>query len=245
MLRGLPHNVTTEMDLALWDVANRIRTDPAAAELMRTASTAELVGRFHAGTLPPVAAEAVAGFLARYGERAVAEIDLGLPRWSEDPAHVLGVIANYLRLDDPALAPDALFAKGAAEAEQTIDALSRRAGGCAAGWCGSPSVGPGRWPVCASCRSTTWSRRLPPPRGTARRRRGRADPAVGSPPPTTSSSSRSPKSARRSSICASSSPGVARSTTASCGAGTSPGLCSPTAPSPKPWRRRTPGWRAP
>ena len=129
MLRGLPHNVTTEMDLALWDVANRIRTDPAAAELMRTAPTAELVGRFHAGTLPPVAAEAVAGFLARYGERAVAEIDLGLPRWSEDPAHVLGVIANYLRLDDPALAPDALFAKGAAEAEQTIDALSRRAGG--------------------------------------------------------------------------------------------------------------------
>jgi pyruvate,water dikinase len=129
VLRGLPHNVTTEMDLALWEVANRIRTDPAAAELMRTAPAAELAGRFHAGTLPPVAAEALAGFLARYGERAVAEIDLGLPRWSEDPAHVLGVIANYLRLDDPALAPDALFARGAAEAEQTIEALGRRAGG--------------------------------------------------------------------------------------------------------------------
>jgi pyruvate,water dikinase len=96
---------------------------------MRTAPAAELAGRFHAGTLPPVAAEALAGFLARYGERAVAEIDLGLPRWSEDPAHVLGVIANYLRLDDPALAPDALFARGAAEAEQTIEALGRRAGG--------------------------------------------------------------------------------------------------------------------
>jgi len=129
VLRGLPHNVTTEMDLALWEVANRIRTDPAAAELMRTAPTGELVERFHAGTLPPVAAAALAGFLARYGERAVAEIDLGLPRWSEDPAHVLGVIANYLRLDDPALAPDALFARGAAEAEQTIETLGRRAGG--------------------------------------------------------------------------------------------------------------------
>jgi pyruvate,water dikinase len=129
VLRGLPHNVTTEMDLALWQVANRIRRDPAAAELVRTVPTTELVGRFHAGTLPPVAAEALAGFLAAYGERAVAEIDLGLPRWSEEPAHVLGVIANYLRLDDPALAPDALFARGAAEAEQAIESLGRRAGG--------------------------------------------------------------------------------------------------------------------
>jgi pyruvate,water dikinase len=128
-LRGLPHNVTTEMDLALWEVANRIRTDPAAAELVRTAPTAELAGRFNAGTLPPVAAQALAGFLARYGDRAVAEIDLGLPRWSEDPAHVLGVVANYLRLDDSAMAPDALFARGAAEAEQTIESLAGRAGG--------------------------------------------------------------------------------------------------------------------
>ena len=96
---------------------------------------------------PPVAAEAVAGFLARYGERAVAEIDLGLPRWSEDPAHVLGVIANYLRLDDPALAPDALFAKGAAEAEQTIDALSRRAGGVRGRVVRFALGRAGRWPV--------------------------------------------------------------------------------------------------
>jgi rifampicin phosphotransferase len=129
VLRGLPHNVTTEMDLALWDVANRIRTDAAAASLMRETPTAELVGRFRAGTLPPVAAEGLAGFLARYGDRAVAEIDLGLPRWSEDPAHVIGVIANYLRLEDPALAPNALFAKGAAEAAEMVETLSRRAGG--------------------------------------------------------------------------------------------------------------------
>jgi pyruvate,water dikinase len=40
---------------------------------------------------------------------------------------VLGVLANYLRLDDPALAPDAVFARGAAEAEATIRALTARA----------------------------------------------------------------------------------------------------------------------
>src|SRR6185436_14723372 len=80
------------------------------------------------GTLPATAQQGVSDFLRLYGHRAVAEIDLGLPRWSDDPAHILGVLANYLRLDDPDLAPDALFARGAAEAEETVERLARKAG---------------------------------------------------------------------------------------------------------------------
>ena len=64
----------------------------------------ELGERYRAGSLPPVAPARARGFLARYGHRAVAEIDIGVPRWAEDPAHILGVLANYLRLDDPATA---------------------------------------------------------------------------------------------------------------------------------------------
>jgi pyruvate,water dikinase len=67
------------------------------------------------------------GFLGRYGFRAVAEIDVGVPRWAEDPTHVLGVLANYLRLDDPERAPDAVFARGAAEAEAMVSTLTDRA----------------------------------------------------------------------------------------------------------------------
>src|SRR3989442_750953 len=68
-------------------------------------------------------------FLARYGHRAIAEIDLGLPRWSEDPAHLLGAIANYQRLDEAALAPDAQFARGAREADAMIATLVSRVHG--------------------------------------------------------------------------------------------------------------------
>jgi pyruvate,water dikinase len=71
----------------------------------------------------------MAGFLRRYGHRAVAEIDLGMPRWSDDPSHLLGVVKNYLTLDDPALAPPAQFAAGKASAEEMIAELVRRAGG--------------------------------------------------------------------------------------------------------------------
>jgi pyruvate,water dikinase len=57
----------------------------------------------------------------------VAEIDLGLPRWSEDPTYIMGVLATYLRLDDPQSAPDVQFARAAREAEEMVAELTRRA----------------------------------------------------------------------------------------------------------------------
>jgi phosphohistidine swiveling domain-containing protein len=127
VLRGLPHNVTTEMDLAVWRLATRIRADTDAAEVIRRIPPAELAGRYRTQTLPPVVQRGLEEFLDRYGHRAVAEIDLGLPRWAEDPTHIIGVLANYLRLDDPDRAPDVLFARGAAQAEAMVTTLTARA----------------------------------------------------------------------------------------------------------------------
>ncbi len=127
VLRGLPHNVTTEMDLALWELATRIRKDEASARALSRRPAAELSREFRSGALPPALQSGLAEFLSRYGHRAVAEIDLGMPRWSDDPAHILGVLANYLKLDDPAMAPDALFERGAREAEAMVRTLVERA----------------------------------------------------------------------------------------------------------------------
>jgi pyruvate,water dikinase len=85
-----------------------------------------LARRYRDGVLPPALESGLAAFLLRYGHRAVAEIDIGMPRWSEDARHVLGVLANYLRLDDPALAPDAVFARGAEAAEVAVSAVVDR-----------------------------------------------------------------------------------------------------------------------
>ena len=128
VLRGLPHNVTTEMDLALWRLASRVRGDAAATTLLLDASTDDLAARWRAGTLPPAVQNDLTDFLDRYGDRAVAEIDLGVPRWSDDPRHVFGVIANYLRLEDPQAAPEAVFARATRDAEQMVEALVGRAG---------------------------------------------------------------------------------------------------------------------
>ena len=128
VLRGLPHNVTTGMDLRLWKLAGTIRSDQDAAQVMLAEKPAELCRRFQAGSLSETAQRGITEFLSEYGHRAVAEIDIGMPRWSDDPTHILGVLANYLRLNSPDMAPDALFARGAAEAEAAIGTLVERAG---------------------------------------------------------------------------------------------------------------------
>ncbi|GAA1260218.1 PEP/pyruvate-binding domain-containing protein [Arthrobacter pascens] len=123
ILRGLPNNVTTEMDLELWRLATAIRSDGEARRLFEDQPLAVLAQRFSAQELPAAAQQGLDGFLEQYGHRAVAEIDLGMPRWRDDPTHILGVLANYLRLEDPALAPDRQFRRAEAEAEAQIARL--------------------------------------------------------------------------------------------------------------------------
>jgi phosphohistidine swiveling domain-containing protein len=127
VLRGLPHNISTEMDLQLWELTEEIRNDEASRTVFTDLAVPDLLQRYRDRALPPVAQRGLQGFLRRYGHRAVAEIDLGMPRWSDDPSHVLGVISNYLRLEDGDLDPASQFKAGDAKAESMITSLTSRA----------------------------------------------------------------------------------------------------------------------
>jgi hypothetical protein len=87
----------------------------------------ELTVQYRAANLPTVAQSGVDKFLRSYGHRAVAEIDLGMPRWSDDPTHILGVVANYLRLADGADAPDQQFIRAARDADEQVARFVARA----------------------------------------------------------------------------------------------------------------------
>ncbi|MDQ4046928.1 MAG: PEP-utilizing enzyme, partial [Actinomycetota bacterium] len=123
VLRGLPNNITTEMDLDLWQLATELRADSEARRMLEEQPPAVLARKFAAGELAAAAQSGLARFLGAYGHRAVAEIDVGMPRWRDDPTHILGVLANYLRLEDPDLAPDRQFRRARAEAEAQIARL--------------------------------------------------------------------------------------------------------------------------
>ena len=124
--RALPHNPTTEMDLALWALAQRARADEGTVALLRTRPPAELAQAYRSGALPAALQAGLANFLAAYGHRGVAEIDLGLPRWAEDPTHLLAVLTGYVA-DAEGRAVDVQFRAAAAQAEATAREVARRA----------------------------------------------------------------------------------------------------------------------
>jgi pyruvate,water dikinase len=131
--RGLPRNVTTEMDLALWRTATSIRGDPAAADLFRTADAPRLASRYQDKSLPAAAQATVEGFMEKYGMRGFGEIDLGQPRWQEDPTPVMHTLQSYIQIE-PQSAPDVLFEKGAIAAEEAIQRLAAEARHQHGGW---------------------------------------------------------------------------------------------------------------
>jgi pyruvate,water dikinase len=122
--RGMPFNPTTEMDLRLWELAQAIRRDPASLAALQNGEARALADSYLAGGLPPVARQVIGDFLKVYGGRGLGEIDLGRPRWSDDPTHVFEMLLSFLQIENAAQAPDVVFARGAQSAQKAIDQLA-------------------------------------------------------------------------------------------------------------------------
>ncbi|MBQ0991318.1 pyruvate, water dikinase [Micromonospora sp. H61] len=120
VLGGMPHNITIEMDLALWRLAQGVGEH---RQLLLDTPPAELAALYLRGTLPDIG---MAAFLDVYGHRGVAEVDLGVPRWAEDPTPVFAAVANYLRVTDPQQGPDQRFQRAASAAETALEELVTR-----------------------------------------------------------------------------------------------------------------------
>jgi len=121
--KGLPNNVTTEMDLVLWSVSQTVKEDSDSFMAFEKLPPQELAASFIEGSLPSVAQEAVANFLARYGCRGLGEIDMGRTRWSEDPEQIFGVLKSYMHINDEERSPAAVFSRGAEEAVEAAREL--------------------------------------------------------------------------------------------------------------------------
>jgi pyruvate,water dikinase len=124
--RGLPHNVTSEMDIVLWQTAGMIKQDQESFTTFLNSDAHTLASRYLAGTLPEAAQSAVEEFMSRYGMRGLGEIDLGQLRWREEPTSIMQTLQSYLQIPEE-LAPDALFKKGAIAAESAIERLAVQA----------------------------------------------------------------------------------------------------------------------
>ncbi len=124
LTRSVPDNVTSQMGLALLDVADAVRPYPAAVALLREGreDVLDALGSVEGGT---VARDAIVGWLDAYGARCVGEIDISRPRWHERPAALVPLILGHVDGEEPG-AGRRRFEQGRREAEATRDDLLAR-----------------------------------------------------------------------------------------------------------------------
>ncbi|WP_461105897.1 rifamycin-inactivating phosphotransferase [Spirosoma koreense] len=97
LAQSVPNNITSEMGLALLDVADAIRPYPEViAYLQRVADDHFLdeLPKLEGGT---ETRKAIDAFLTRYGMRCAGEIDITKPRWIEKPTTLLPIILSNLK----------------------------------------------------------------------------------------------------------------------------------------------------
>lgn len=124
LARSAPNNVTSQMGLALLDVADVVRPHPEVVALLEDADDAIL------DRLPEVAGgqeahDAIRAYLDRYGMRCVGEIDITRPRWAERPSTLVPLILGNVR-NFEAGASERRFTQGRHEAMEKEQELLER-----------------------------------------------------------------------------------------------------------------------
>jgi phosphoenolpyruvate synthase/pyruvate phosphate dikinase len=104
LTQSVPHNVTSEMGLALLDLADAIRPYPEVLECLQHADDDAFPDRLDELSGGPHARDAICAFLDRYGMRCAGEIDITRPRWRERPSTLLPIILGNIKNFEPGAA---------------------------------------------------------------------------------------------------------------------------------------------
>ena len=127
LTQSVPHNVTSEMGLALLDVVDVIRPHPEVVAFLHDVGDegfadelAELAGGRDAR-------DAIEAWLDKYGMRCVGEIDITRPRWRERPTTLVPLILANIKNFEPG-AGERRFEQGRHEARRKEQELLERLG---------------------------------------------------------------------------------------------------------------------
>ena len=125
LTQSVPGNVTSEMGLALLDVADAIRPHPDVVAFLRHVEDENFLDKLPALEGGREARDAIRAFLDRYGMRCVGEIDITRPRWAERPTTLVPLILSNIRNFEPG-AGKRRFEQGEQEARQKEQDLLTR-----------------------------------------------------------------------------------------------------------------------
>jgi pyruvate,water dikinase len=127
LTQSVPHNVTSEMGLALLDVADVIRPYPEVVALLQHVEDEDFLDELAKPTGGREARDAIRAYLDKYGMRCVGEIDITRPRWSERPTTLVPLILGNIKNFEPG-AGERRFERGRQEAWEKEQELLARLG---------------------------------------------------------------------------------------------------------------------
>jgi len=123
--QSVPNNMTSEMGMALLDVADVIRPFPMVIEALHHANEDDFSKSLLALEGGPEAMEAITSFLSRYGMRCPGEIDITRSRWAERPSALIPLLLSHIKNFEPGES-QRKFGQGLSEAlNKEAELLSR------------------------------------------------------------------------------------------------------------------------
>jgi phosphoenolpyruvate synthase/pyruvate phosphate dikinase len=125
LTQSVPNNVTSEMGLALLDVADAIRLHPEVVAFLQHVEGEGFLDELARLPGGREARDAIQGWLDKYGMRCVGEIDITRPRWSERPTTLVPLILGNIRNFEPGAA-ERRFEQGRQEAWKKEQELLER-----------------------------------------------------------------------------------------------------------------------
>jgi pyruvate,water dikinase len=117
LTQSAPNNVTSEMGLALLDVADVIRPHPDVAAFLQHVEDESFLDELPTLEGGLEARDAIQAYLDKYGMRCVGEIDITRPRWSERPTTLVPMILGNIKNFEPG-AGERRFEQGRLEARR-------------------------------------------------------------------------------------------------------------------------------
>jgi rifampicin phosphotransferase len=125
LTQSVPHNITSEMGLALLGVADVIRPHPDVVAFLQHVEDDGFLDELPKLAGGREARDAIEAWLDQYGMRCVGEIDITRPRWRERPATLVPMILGNVRNFEPG-AGQRRFEQGRQEAWQKEQELLER-----------------------------------------------------------------------------------------------------------------------
>ncbi|NOK05906.1 MULTISPECIES: rifamycin-inactivating phosphotransferase [Myxococcus] len=125
LTQSVPHNVTSEMGLALLDVADVIRPHPNVVAFLQQVEDEGFLDELATLAGGREARDAIQAYLDKYGMRCVGEIDITKPRWSERPTTLVPLILGNIKNFEPG-AGERRFEQGRQEAWKKEQELLER-----------------------------------------------------------------------------------------------------------------------